>query len=97
MVQYLTHVNLRHIFQIVGDALVAVVFVRNAVSVLIMYVLTPWLDALGVRNLFICVAFLALLISLAPVPFLIWGKRARVASASQYTRYMKRDGLNRVA
>ncbi|OQE39180.1 hypothetical protein PENCOP_c007G08393 [Penicillium coprophilum] len=71
---------------IIGDALVGVIFMRNIFSVIVLFVLTPWVDAMGMRDLHILVAVIAFLILLIPVPLLIWGKKARMATAPSYRR-----------
>ncbi|KAH8800499.1 major facilitator superfamily transporter [Xylogone sp. PMI_703] len=81
---------------IVADALVAIVFVRNAISVIILFTLSPWISSLGIQNTLICASFLALGILLIPIPLLIWGKRARIATAEKYRYYMSRQPVNRL-
>ncbi|OAP58482.1 hypothetical protein AYL99_07572 [Fonsecaea erecta] len=56
---------------IVGDALVAVVFVRNGLSLVIMFSLSPWRSALGIQNLFVSLAMIALAIFLLPIPLMM--------------------------
>lgn len=72
--------------QIVGDALVAVTFVRNVFATVIVFALTPWINAIGLYNMFICVACLSVAINLLAVPMMIWGKRARAMTAVSYKR-----------
>ncbi|KAJ5619472.1 hypothetical protein N7510_003456 [Penicillium lagena] len=44
---------------IIGDALVGVVFTRNIFSLIILFVITPWVQKMGMQNLHILVAVLA--------------------------------------
>ncbi|KAJ6080299.1 hypothetical protein N7467_010052 [Penicillium canescens] len=71
---------------IIGDALVGVIFMRNIFSVVVLFVLTPWVEGMGMRDLHILVAVIAFVILLIPVPLLIWGKKARVATAPMYRK-----------
>lgn len=59
---------------------------RNIFSLVVLFVLTPWVKGMGMQNLHILVAVIAFVIYLAPVPFLVWGKRARVATAARYKK-----------
>lgn len=70
--------------QIIGDALIGVIFMRNILSVIVLFVLTPWVNGMGMRDLHILVAVVAFIILLLPIPLLIWGKKARIATASRY-------------
>ncbi|OAL30812.1 hypothetical protein AYO22_01432 [Fonsecaea multimorphosa] len=80
---------------IVGDALVAVVFVRNGLSLVIMFSLSPWRSALGLQNLFVSLAMIALAIFLVPIPLMIWGKKARVKTAERYRNLSNRQSSRR--
>ncbi|TQV98808.1 hypothetical protein V2A60_007494 [Cordyceps javanica] len=41
---------------VIGNALVGVVFTRNIMSVLVLFVLTPWINAMGLRNLHVMIS-----------------------------------------
>lgn len=81
--------------QIIGDALVGVVFIRNILSLIVLFVLTPWVDGMGMQNLHILVAVLAFVIYMLPVPLLVWGKKARVATATRYKKMATRQLCHR--
>jgi hypothetical protein len=66
--------------------LVAIVFVRNVVSVLALFVLTPWVEAMGVQDVHIITACICFVVLLLPIPLLIWGKKIRLATAKRYKR-----------
>lgn len=70
--------------QIVGDAFVAVVFVRNGVATIIVFALAPWIKATGLDNMFISAACLSIGIGLITIPMIVWGKKARVMTARRY-------------
>ena len=59
---------------------------RNIFSVIVLFVLTPWVNGMGMRDLHILVAVIAFVILLIPIPLLIWGKQARVATAPRYRK-----------
>jgi hypothetical protein len=59
---------------------------RNILSVIVLFVLTPWVEGMGMRDLHILVAVISFVILLIPVPLLIWGKKARVATAPMYRK-----------
>ncbi|KAK5950543.1 hypothetical protein OHC33_008486 [Knufia fluminis] len=69
---------------IVGDALVGVVFTRNAISVVILFVLEYWLAGMGLRGLHILMACVMLAILLLPAVLLKFGKHARIRTQDRY-------------
>ncbi|KAJ5231775.1 uncharacterized protein N7469_006363 [Penicillium citrinum] len=71
---------------VIGDALVGVIFMRNIISVIVLFVLTPWADGMGLQNLHVICAVVAFLVYLIPVPLLIWGKQARLRTSPSYKR-----------
>ncbi|HQT70751.1 MAG TPA: hypothetical protein PLE48_10035 [Thiobacillus sp.] len=81
--------------QIIGNALVGVVFTRNAISVVVLFALTPWVSAMGLRDLHILIGVLSFVILLLPVALLIWGKKARIATARSYMEMARRQPTRR--
>lgn len=81
--------------QIVSDALVGIVFVRNIFSVTALSVLTTWVDGMGVQNVHIIMAAACFVVLLLPVPLLIWGKKARIATATRYRKMALREPAHR--
>ncbi|KAK8146169.1 hypothetical protein G3M48_003495 [Beauveria asiatica] len=80
---------------VIGNALVGVVFTRNAMSVVVLFALTPWINAMGLRNLHIMISILCCLLLLMPVALLIWGKKARIATAARYRAMAHRQPTHR--
>ncbi|KAJ9485256.1 hypothetical protein VN97_g8090 [Penicillium thymicola] len=72
--------------EIIGDALVGVIFMRNIFSVIVLFVLTPWVNKMGLRDLHIICAVISFVILSIPVPLLLWGKKARIATAPSYRK-----------
>jgi hypothetical protein len=75
--------------QIVGDALVAVAFFRNAVATAIVFALDPWIDAIGLANMFVSASCISVGVLLLILPMLYWGKKARFSSARRYEMMAK--------
>ncbi|KAJ5929038.1 Major facilitator superfamily domain general substrate transporter [Penicillium verhagenii] len=80
---------------IIGNALVGVIFMRNIISVIVLFVLTPWVNGMGMQNLHILCAFVAFAIYLIPVPLLIWGKQARLWTAASYRKMAEKQVTHR--
>ena len=72
---------------IVGDALVGVCFVRNAIATGVVFAINPWIGSLGFYNTMTSVGCLALGIGMLWIPMVIWGKKMRIKFASRYQRY----------
>ncbi|KAH7323818.1 serine/threonine kinase 16 [Rhexocercosporidium sp. MPI-PUGE-AT-0058] len=77
--------------EILGDGMVAVTFVRNAIATVIVFVLPPWLKGMGTYNMFALIGVLALASGLMFVPMMMYGKRVRIACASRYARYAQKQ------
>ena len=75
------------VMQIIADALVAVTFVKNLFPTILVFALTPWVESVGLANVWITATVIFVAIILGNVPFLIWGKRWRAGSAERYYRY----------
>ncbi|KIW44000.1 uncharacterized protein PV06_05044 [Exophiala oligosperma] len=80
---------------IIGNALVGVVFTRNAFSVLVLFTLTPWINGMGLQNMHVLVAVLCFVILLLPIPLIVWGKKARIATAKLYKKLASRQPTHR--
>ncbi|KAI1622599.1 major facilitator superfamily transporter [Exophiala viscosa] len=80
---------------IIGNALVGVVFTRNIFSVIILFALTPWINGMGVQNVHVLIAVLCFALSMLPVPLLIWGKKARIATATRYRKMASQQPTHR--
>jgi len=75
--------------EILGDALIGVAFVRNAVAAGIVFATGPWIANLGLHNTFVSIGCLSLFISLLAVPMIIWGKKLRILCSRRYVAYAK--------
>lgn len=72
-----------------------IVFTRNAISVLVLFALTPWIDGMGLRSVYVIISVLCFLTLLLPVPLLLWGKKARIATAARYREMARRQPTRR--
>lgn len=68
---------------------------RNIISLIVLFVLTPWVNGMGMQNLHILCAVVAFAIYLLPVPLLIWGKDARRATAKSYRKMAEKQVTHR--
>ncbi|ETS79680.1 hypothetical protein PFICI_09533 [Pestalotiopsis fici W106-1] len=77
---------------LIGDAIIGVIFVRNAISVIILFVLTPWIDGLGLEYMFVSCALITLVITLGfPVILLVFGKRMRQSTSELANKFSLRQ------
>ncbi|OQV01293.1 hypothetical protein CLAIMM_06674 [Cladophialophora immunda] len=76
---------------IVGDSLVAVAFLRNAFATVVAMTLTPWIEGVGLTNVFITCTVVSAAILTTTIPMLIWGKKLRVKTATRYARMARRQ------
>lgn len=67
-----------------GDAIVGVVFVRNAFATAFIFALPPWEAKTGLGTIFLVLAIIAIIVVLGNIGFLIYGKRMRVFTAKRY-------------
>lgn len=81
--------------QIIGDALIGVIFVRNVFATIIATTLTPWVTNMGLTNVTIISVVLGLALSLLFVPMIIWGKRARIWTADRLEVMAARQYVSR--
>ncbi|RVX75429.1 hypothetical protein B0A52_00782 [Exophiala mesophila] len=72
---------------ILGDALTSVVFVRNIISTALVFALTPWMEGMGVYDMFVLLGCLAIAVALTCVPLIIWGRQWRKKLAPKYEYY----------
>lgn len=71
----------------IGDAFVSVVFVRNALAVVLSVGIIPWEDAVGTRSVFLSTTAIAVLLLLIPIPMMLWGHASRKRTAARYRHY----------
>ena len=74
-----------------GEALTAVICVRNTMVFAVSYGITPWIARMGRLDAFITAACVGTAASLAFVPMLVWGKQLRSRSAEVYWRVVEQS------
>ncbi|KAE8412375.1 major facilitator superfamily domain-containing protein [Aspergillus pseudocaelatus] len=82
---------------ILGDALIAIVFIRNGFAMVVRFAFTPWINGMGIQNTFILIGMLALITVTLPILLMIYGKRARASTADKYRKYAARQPVHRKA
>ena len=65
----------------------AVTFVKNLFPTVLVFALTPWVEGVGLANVWITATVVFVVILLGNIPFLVWGKTWRANSAERYCRY----------
>lgn len=76
--------------KMVAEAFIGVIVVRNAFAVIIIFAMAPWIDKVGLENMYITVGCFSLIPLLLTIPMIIWGKELRRRSESRYLREISR-------
>lgn len=72
----------------IGDAMVGVVFLRNVLAAILWIGIMPRIDAARTTEVFIMVSVATSVVVLfLPIPLLLWGRKGRAVTASQYRAY----------
>ncbi|CAH0020411.1 unnamed protein product, partial [Clonostachys rhizophaga] len=69
---------------VIGDASIGVVVVRNAFGTLTALCLSPWIAKMGLYNMIALSGCLCIAVTLLTVPMIIWGRRCREWTAARY-------------
>jgi hypothetical protein len=78
--------------QLVGDAIVGVIFVRNVLSVAILFSMTPWIEAMGLQYMIVLLALITLTINMGfPILLLMFGKRARQSTITVFGSFARQE------
>ena len=60
-----------------------------------MFVFTPWIENLGIQNMFVSAAMISLITLIAPIMALRYGKTARAKVAGKYRFFASRQPIRR--
>lgn len=71
--------------------MVGITIIRNLVALTFVFSISPWVDGIGITNVYIMLAVLNTVILLSVVGFIYFGKRIRVYTAKSYVYYSKRQ------
>lgn len=77
--------------QVIGDALVAVTFTRNALGTIFVFALSPWIAQVGVANVYVTVGVIGIVVLLFILVFVWKGKHMRRWTATRYRTYADRQ------
>ncbi|KAL1970634.1 hypothetical protein VTN77DRAFT_4278 [Rasamsonia byssochlamydoides] len=77
--------------EVVADALVGVTFTRNLISTIFVFVLTPWINQVGMKNVYVTIGVLMTVVLLGTFYFIYDGKRLRVKTTRSYRYYAARQ------
>ncbi|KAL4906335.1 hypothetical protein BDW74DRAFT_167421 [Aspergillus multicolor] len=72
-----------------GEALAAVIVIRNTMAFGIGYAVTPWAVNMGYQNAFILGGFLGLAHNLTIFPVIRWGRKLREKGATRYWKKVR--------
>lgn len=71
----------------IGDAMVGVVFFRNALAVILWFGIMPKVGPSGINCVFVFTSIAASVVLLIPLPLIIWGRKGRALTARKYREY----------
>lgn len=77
--------------EIVGDALVGVTFTRNALATIFVFALTPWINGVGMKNVFITIGVIGIAVLSFAFVFIAKGKQFRIWTAPRYRYFAERQ------
>lgn len=77
--------------QIIADSMVGVTFVRNSISTIFVFALTPWIVSAGITGFYISFSVIVGTILLGLVIFVVFGRKFRVKSAVRYRHFAKKQ------
>ncbi|CZR56637.1 probable synaptic vesicle transporter SVOP and related transporters (major facilitator superfamily) [Phialocephala subalpina] len=76
---------------IVADSMVTITVTRNIVATVFVFAIAPWIDGIGMKNVFVMLGVLMIIIICSVFVFIYCGKKIRVRTASRYRYYAGRQ------
>ncbi|KAH6952200.1 major facilitator superfamily domain-containing protein [Fusarium avenaceum] len=76
---------------IVGPALTGVVFIRNVIATGLVFAASPWMESMGVYDMFVVLSCISTAIALTCIPMVIWGRKFRVQLAGKYDYFINQQ------
>lgn len=67
--------------------MVTITVTRNVVATAFVFAIGPWIDGIGMRNVFTMLGVLITIILLSVFIFIFYGRRFRVKGAAKYRHY----------
>ncbi|SPO01542.1 related to HOL1, putative substrate-H+ antiporter [Cephalotrichum gorgonifer] len=74
--------------EISGEAFACIMVVRNTIGFSFSYAITPWIEAVGLRNCFISVSAMSFVCTCSFLGMIFWGKALRRMSAKKYWEFV---------
>ena len=74
--------------EIAGESFVSIMVIRNTIGFCFSYAITPWIEAVGLRNCFISVACISFVCTNSFLLMIFFGKSLRRMCADRYWRYV---------
>lgn len=78
-------------YQVVGDALVSLTFTRNTLSTIFVFSMVPWVNAVGISNVFNTIGAIGAVVLLFSGVFIWKGKHWRHMMRGRYRYYADRQ------
>ncbi|KAF4449509.1 putative HOL1-like protein [Fusarium austroafricanum] len=75
--------------ELTAEAFIGIAFMRNALSVGISFAIVPWMNQMGLSNMYIMSGCIAFAIGCLFIPMIIFGKKIRVALAPRYWKLVE--------
>ncbi|RAQ62256.1 hypothetical protein COH20_003163 [Aspergillus flavus] len=76
---------------VIADSLVGVTFIRNLISTVFVFALSPWIESVGLTGFYITFGLILTVILLGNLVFIYFGKKFRVMTAKRYRYYAQRQ------
>jgi beta-lactamase regulating signal transducer with metallopeptidase domain len=75
----------------VADSMVTITVSRNIVATAFVFAIGPWIDGIGMKNVFTMLGVLITVILLSVFIFIFYGRKFRVKGAARYRRYASKQ------
>ncbi|RDW69881.1 putative synaptic vesicle transporter SVOP [Coleophoma crateriformis] len=82
--------------EIVADSMVALTVTRNIVATVFVFAISPWIEGIGMQNVYIMLGVLTAVILLTVFVFIFYGKRIRIKTTSKYRFFTGKQVESRV-
>ncbi|CAL5871014.1 uncharacterized protein PFLUO_LOCUS5256 [Penicillium psychrofluorescens] len=76
---------------IIADSMVGVTFIRNSISTIFVFALTPWIVSAGITGFYISFSVIVSVILLGLVIFVFFGRKFRIKTAARYRHFAKKQ------
>ncbi|KAJ5952234.1 Major facilitator superfamily domain general substrate transporter [Penicillium vulpinum] len=74
--------------EMAGESFVSINIIRNTIGFSFSYAITPWIEAVGLRNCFISVSLISFFCTYTFLGVVVWGKSWRRMSADRYWQFV---------